>query len=173
MLAGLAFHFWSSVTLARGERPGAAASTPVADGPFRYVRNPIYLAGITLLLGVGLLYSTWRAVDLALPLLLFVYFHLSVVWVEEPALRRQFGSEYEIPASESRGGFLFQCHAHGLPNRTMQLTALHAAGDLSIPETDAFFSKLLVVPHRLHCDAVLSSARSFVSRAPGSARTPT
>ena len=41
VLAGLAFHFWSSVTLARGERPGAAASTPVADGPFRYVRNPI------------------------------------------------------------------------------------------------------------------------------------
>ena len=95
VLAGLALHFWSSVTLARGERPGAAASTPVTDGPFRYVRNPIYLAGITLLLGVGLLYSTWRAVDLALPLLLLVYFHLAVVWVEEPELRRQFGSEYE------------------------------------------------------------------------------
>ena len=85
------------------------------------------------MLGVGLLYSTWRAVDLALPLLLFVYFHLSVVWVEEPALRRQFGSEYRrVPASESRGGFLFQCHAHGLPNRTMQLTSLHAAGDRQI-----------------------------------------
>ncbi len=52
VLAGLAFHFWSSVTLGRGERPGVAASTPVTDGPFQYVRNPIYLAGITLLLGV-------------------------------------------------------------------------------------------------------------------------
>ena len=94
VLAGLAFHFWSNVTLARGERPGAAR-TPVTDGPFRYVRNPIYLAGIALLLGVGLLYPTWRAVDLALPTVLFVYFHLSVVWVEEPALRRFFSSTYD------------------------------------------------------------------------------
>ena len=95
VLAALALHFWSSATLARGERPGAAASTPVTDGPFRYVRNPIYLAGITLLLGVGLLYSPWRAVDLGLPLLLLVYFHVGVVRVEEPELRRRFGSKYE------------------------------------------------------------------------------
>ena len=95
VLAGLALHFWSSATLARGERQGAAASTPVTDGPFRYVRNPIYLAGITLLLGVGLLYSPWRAVDLGLPLLLLVYFHVAVVRVEEPELRRRFSSKYE------------------------------------------------------------------------------
>jgi protein-S-isoprenylcysteine O-methyltransferase Ste14 len=95
VLAGLVLHFWSSATLARGERQGSAVSTPVTDGPFRYVRNPIYLAGINLLLGVGLLYFPWRAVDLGLPLLLFVYFHAAVVWVEEPELRRRFGSKYE------------------------------------------------------------------------------
>jgi protein-S-isoprenylcysteine O-methyltransferase Ste14 len=95
VFAGLALHFWSSATLARGERQRAAASTPVTDGPFRYVRNPIYLAGITLLLGVGLLYSPWRAVDLGLPLLLLVYFHVAVVRVEEPELRRRFSSKYE------------------------------------------------------------------------------
>ena len=94
-LAGLALHFWSSATLGRGERRGAAASSPVTDGPFRYVRNPIYLAGITLLLGVGLLYGPWRAVDFALPLLLLLYFHVAVVRVEEPDLRRRFGSNYE------------------------------------------------------------------------------
>ena len=37
--------------------------------------------------------------------------------------------------------------------------------------TDTFFSKLLVLPHQLLCDAVPSSARSFASRAPGSVRT--
>ncbi len=93
-LAGLVLHFWSSATLARGERQ-EAASAPVTDGPFRYVRNPIYLAGITLLLGVGMLYFPWRAVDLGLPLLLLVYFHVAVVRVEEPELRRRFGSKYE------------------------------------------------------------------------------
>lgn len=95
VFAALAVHFWSSATLARGERQGAAASAPVTDGPFRYVRNPIYLAGITLLLGVGMLYSPWRALDLGLPLLLFVYFHVAVVLVEEPELRRRFGSTYD------------------------------------------------------------------------------
>lgn len=94
--AGLALHFWSNVSLARGERQGTAGvSAFVTDGPFRYVRNPIYLAGITLLSGVAPLYSTWHAKDLILPLLLLVYFHLSVVLVEEPALRRHFGSTYE------------------------------------------------------------------------------
>lgn len=94
VLVGLFVHFWSSATLARSERRGAAATTPVMDGPFRYVRHPIYLAGITLLLGVGLLYSTWRVKDLVLPLLVLAYFHVSVVWVEEPALRRRFGAAY-------------------------------------------------------------------------------
>jgi protein-S-isoprenylcysteine O-methyltransferase Ste14 len=94
--AGLALHVWSNVSLARGERLAAAGTSPlVMDGPFRYVRNPSYLAGITLLLGVGLLYPTWDARDLMLPLLLLVYFHVAVVPVEEPALRQQFGPTYE------------------------------------------------------------------------------
>ncbi len=93
MLAGLALHASSSATLARGEHPGTAANTPVTDGPFRYVRNLIYLAGITLLLGVGLLYSPLRAVDLGMPLLLLVYLHVAVVRAEEPELLRRFGSK--------------------------------------------------------------------------------
>jgi protein-S-isoprenylcysteine O-methyltransferase Ste14 len=95
VLVGLVLHFWSTATLARGERGGSAASAPVTDGPFRFSRNPIYLAGITLLLGVGLLYAPWRAMDLALPLVLLLYFHVAVVRVEEPELRRRFGSQYE------------------------------------------------------------------------------
>jgi protein-S-isoprenylcysteine O-methyltransferase Ste14 len=95
VLAGLALHIWSSATLARGERQGAAASTLVTDGPFRYVRNPIYLAGITLLLGVGLLYAPFRAMDWGLPLVLLAYFHVAVVWFEEPELRRRLSSNYE------------------------------------------------------------------------------
>ena len=94
-LVGVALHFWSSATLARGERQGPAVSTPVTDGPFRYVRNPIYLAGITLLLGAGLLYAPWRTVDFGLPLLLLLYFHVAVVRLEEPELRRRYGSKYQ------------------------------------------------------------------------------
>jgi protein-S-isoprenylcysteine O-methyltransferase Ste14 len=94
--AGLALHVWSNASLARSERQATAGTSPlVMDGPFRYVRNPIYLAGITMLLGVGLLYPTWDAKHLILPLLLLVYFHVAVVRVEEPALRQQFGPTYE------------------------------------------------------------------------------
>jgi len=95
VLVALALHFWSTVTLARGERQESAISTPVTNGPFRYVRHPIYLAGVTLLLGVGLLYSPWRAIDGGVPLLLLIYFHVAVVRFEEPELRRRFGSKYE------------------------------------------------------------------------------
>ena len=95
-VAGLALHVWSNAALARGERQATAGTSPlVMDGPFRYVRNPIYLAGITLLLGVGLLYPAWEAKDLVLPLLLLGYFHWAVVRVEEPALRRHFSPTYE------------------------------------------------------------------------------
>ena len=95
-VAGLALHVWSNVSLARGERQATAGTSPlVMDGPFRYVRNPIYLAGITLLLGVSLLYPTWEAKDLVLPLLLLAYFHLAVVRIEEPALRQHFSLAYE------------------------------------------------------------------------------
>lgn len=124
VFASLILHFWSTATLARGERQGSAASTPVTDGPFRYVRNPIYLAGITLLLGVGLLYSPWRAVDLGLPLLLLVYFHVAVVRVEEPELRRRYGSQYEdycervrrwlpVPRSRARAAQQGRCTERG------------------------------------------------------------
>ena len=113
-VAALALHVWSNVRLARGERQATARTSPlVTDGPFRYVRNPIYLAGITMLLGVGLLYPTWEVEDLLLPLFLFAYFHLAVVRIEEPALRQHFGATYEeycrrvsrwfpAPASPSR-----------------------------------------------------------------------
>jgi len=94
VLAGLALDFWSSATLARGERQGEAWSTLVTNGPLQYFRNPIYPAGITLL-GVGLLYSHWRAVNFGLPLLLLMFFHVVVVLVEEPGLRRRFSVKYE------------------------------------------------------------------------------
>ncbi|MCC7043451.1 MAG: isoprenylcysteine carboxylmethyltransferase family protein [Acidobacteria bacterium] len=95
VLASLVVHFWSSATLALGERQGPAGSTPVTDGAFRYLRNPIYLAGVSLLLGVGLLYGPLRGGDLGLPAVLFLYFHVAVVRVEEPELRRRYGSEYQ------------------------------------------------------------------------------
>ena len=81
------------VLAGHGSARGQAATLAVT-GPYRFVRNPIYLAGITLLAGIGLLYGPWHADDLVLPVVLFVFFHLAVLRVEEPALRSQFGGSY-------------------------------------------------------------------------------
>src|SRR5262245_22147766 len=35
----------------------------VVRGPYRYVRNPIYLAGVPIFLGIYLLYSRWHIAD--------------------------------------------------------------------------------------------------------------
>jgi protein-S-isoprenylcysteine O-methyltransferase Ste14 len=65
----------------------------VTRGPYRFVRNPMYIgAGLTLA-GAAVFFKS-------LPLLgytgLFVLSsHLFVVWYEEPVLRRTFGQEYD------------------------------------------------------------------------------
>ena len=93
--AGLALHCWSVVILARHLSEGGQAATLAVTGPFRFMRNPIYLAGIALLAGIGLLYGPWHVADGAVPVALFAYFHLAVVRFEEPALRSQFGASYD------------------------------------------------------------------------------
>jgi protein-S-isoprenylcysteine O-methyltransferase Ste14 len=92
--AGFALHCWSVVVLARYLSERGQTATLAATGPFRFVRNPIYLAGITLLAGIGLLSGPWHVVNLVLPVILFVYFHLAVIRVEEPALRSRLGASY-------------------------------------------------------------------------------
>jgi protein-S-isoprenylcysteine O-methyltransferase Ste14 len=65
----------------------------VAVGPYRWVRNPIYLAAMLIVLGEAWLF-------LSTALLLYaaaaaVGFHLLVVAYEEPRLRSRFGERYE------------------------------------------------------------------------------
>ena len=69
----------------------------VAVGPYRYVRNPMYLAVLSVVGGWALLY--WSVALVIYLLVLMVGFHLRVVLHEEPWLRRQFGAEWENYAS--------------------------------------------------------------------------
>jgi protein-S-isoprenylcysteine O-methyltransferase Ste14 len=86
--------------LLRFVREGRGTPAPIAPterlvvgGPFRYVRNPGYLAVVALVGGQALLFaSVWLAVHAAF---LGLSFHTFVVLYEEPTLRRQFGAEYE------------------------------------------------------------------------------
>src|SRR5256885_14590375 len=70
-----------------------SSETAVVQGLYRYVRNPMYLAVSTILLGEALLVRSS-----ALLLYWIVFFtaaNLFVLLYEEPTLRRQFGESYE------------------------------------------------------------------------------
>jgi protein-S-isoprenylcysteine O-methyltransferase Ste14 len=64
----------------------------VVAGPYRYVRNPMYVAAILALLGQALLYAAapllWYAAGFALAT------HAFVVGYEERTLARRFGADY-------------------------------------------------------------------------------
>jgi len=102
--AGAAVALWCIFTFASIGRGTPAPFDPprrlVIQGPYRFVRNPMYMgAGLTLA-GAALFFES-------LPLLgytglFFLATHLFVVWYEEPALRRTFGQEYEAYCRQVR-----------------------------------------------------------------------
>ena len=63
----------------------------VADGPFRYTRNPLYLATLTIAAGIGVLASRSGFVFLILANWIFVY---RLIFREEEALRQRQGESY-------------------------------------------------------------------------------
>ena len=65
----------------------------VVSGPYRYVRNPIYVAVGIIYAGYFLWFGYW-IIPLVAALAL-VGTHLFVVLYEEPTLRRKFGASYE------------------------------------------------------------------------------
>src|SRR5205809_6998885 len=86
---------WVFAVVGRGTPgPWDAPRRFVAVGPYRWVRNPIYIAAVLVLLG-----QAWLFMSLAL--LVYAMFaavgcHVFVVLYEEPTLRRRFGAEYEL-----------------------------------------------------------------------------
>lgn len=65
----------------------------VVSGLYRYVRNPMYAAVVSVIAGQGLLLGNVRLRQYGA--LVWVGFHAFVVVYEEPTLRRAFGPEYE------------------------------------------------------------------------------
>jgi protein-S-isoprenylcysteine O-methyltransferase Ste14 len=65
----------------------------VIRGPYRFVRNPMYIGAGMTLAGAALYYESLSI--LIYTCLFFLITHLFVVLYEEPTLRRTFGSNYE------------------------------------------------------------------------------
>ena len=73
----------------------------VVVGPYRYVRNPMYLAVLTIILGQALLFRSAAVLVYAGVVLLAVV--LFVRGYEEPTLEREYGDEYREYRRNVRG----------------------------------------------------------------------
>ena len=65
----------------------------VRRGPYRLIRNPMYLGAGLAMFGAGVYYGSWAIVAYVAGF--FVSAHLLVWFYEEPSLRRLFGAEYD------------------------------------------------------------------------------
>jgi protein-S-isoprenylcysteine O-methyltransferase Ste14 len=66
----------------------------VTTGPYRYTRNPMYVAVLTILAGWALCLQSSRA-PLTYAVFFAVIFHLRVLFFEEPWAARNFGAVWQ------------------------------------------------------------------------------
>jgi protein-S-isoprenylcysteine O-methyltransferase Ste14 len=66
----------------------------IPRGPYKLMRNPMYVGGISVLIGFGL-YGRSMAITL-LGLVVFLLAQAFLLLFEEPDLRKRFGKDYEL-----------------------------------------------------------------------------
>lgn len=92
-LAILLWSFWAFAYIGRGTpAPTDPPKRFVAEGLYRYVRNPMYVGVLLVLVGEACLFQSPMLIVYSL--LVFLAFHLFVVFYEEPRLRMRFGDSY-------------------------------------------------------------------------------
>ncbi len=96
VLAGFALAFWALYTMKQADTPVNPDRTPahlVQRGPYRWSRNPIYLAMTASSLGAAIaLNNGWMAILLVVVLIAVQY---GVIYREERYLSQKFGSDYQ------------------------------------------------------------------------------
>jgi len=65
----------------------------VVNGLYRFVRNPMYVAVVSVIIGQGFFFGNLPVLEYGI--VVWFCFHLFVLGYEEPTLRATFGAEYE------------------------------------------------------------------------------
>ncbi len=90
----LLWSFWNFFKQGRGTpAPIDPPKELVAVGFYRFVRNPMYVGILAILIGYFLWFGFWNL--LIYLVLIFLAFHTFVTLYEEPTLKQKFGSAYE------------------------------------------------------------------------------
>lgn len=96
LLIGVAIYCWCAWDFAFAGKGTPAPFDPpkelVVRGLYHYVRNPMYVGILSILLGEALLFASWRI--FAYTAFALVFYSLVVVLYEEPTLRHKFGESY-------------------------------------------------------------------------------
>jgi protein-S-isoprenylcysteine O-methyltransferase Ste14 len=103
LVLGVGIAAWGGRTMhAAGTNVNPALPTTaiVASGPFRFSRNPLYLALTLLYLGLTLAFNTWWGIVVLVPVLIIM--HRGVVLREERYLEQKFGEIYRQYRSKVR-----------------------------------------------------------------------
>src|SRR5579864_3901360 len=97
LLLGVGLYLWCAgafTFIGKGTpAPIDAPKVLVVEGPYRWVRNPMYIAVLSVVIGEAILFRSFLLIGYAL--LVAGVVHLFVVFVEEPSLRSQFGESYK------------------------------------------------------------------------------
>jgi len=72
--------------------PGDDQKHLIIKGLYRYVRNPIYISAYFIIFGEALFFNSLEILYYLMGWILF--FHIFVVYIEEPGLRDKFGDSY-------------------------------------------------------------------------------
>ena len=70
----------------------------VVTGLYRYVRNPMYVAVVSAIIGQGLIFGNVTLLEYGA--VVWLLFHLFVLVYEEPTLKASFGPEYQVFCAE-------------------------------------------------------------------------
>jgi protein-S-isoprenylcysteine O-methyltransferase Ste14 len=96
LLIGTAIYGWCLSDFAhRGRGTPAPIDAPkhlVVNGLYSYVRNPMYVGVLLIISGWSLFFQSRRILFYGIAVGFF--FHLFIVFVEEPQLRKRFGESY-------------------------------------------------------------------------------
>ena len=97
LLIGVAIYFWCAWDFTFAGRGTPLPLDPpkelVVRGLYRYVRNPMYVGIVSLLLGEALLFQSRWLLEYAVAA--FIFYHFLIILYEEPTLRRKFGEPYK------------------------------------------------------------------------------
>ena len=90
----LLWSFWNFLREGRGTpAPVDPPKELVAVGFYRYVRNPMYVGILAVIIGHFLWFGYWNLLWYAV--LVFLAFNTFVTYYEEPTLKKKFGAAYE------------------------------------------------------------------------------